>query len=105
MSDVVIESVTLAKKPAMGQKLSLRAVISWPIEGEDTSITVNTKKHTGEVVHTQSSQATDQEMALEIPGILAPGKYFVEFVGTEPSQTEIFEVRRPGPGAGFIPAT
>ena len=109
MSDVVVEKVVMAVAPKIGHKLSVKAVINWPVEGENTGITVNTKKKTGELVHSHVDDATGEELTIELPALTAAGAYFVEVIGVSNGRTETFNIvvegTMPKPGVGFIPVT
>ena len=108
MSDVVIEKISIVGKPKVGEKLNVSAVIAWPIDGDDNGYVVNTKKKSGEVVNTHTDEANGASITLTLPAVTTPGTYFVEMVGTDPAQTEVFEIHvnevKP-PNAGFIPIT
>jgi hypothetical protein len=108
MSQVNIERVEVIERPRQGQGLSLRVTVSWPIDGEETSLTVNTWKESGEIENTIVASANDQVIMVSTDPLVEHGHYSVEGVGANQYRTRVFhaipEDSHP-PNAGFIPIT
>ena len=109
MSEVNIEKVEVIAKPRQGKPLSIRVTVSWPIDEEDLSCTVNTKKENGDIVNSMMLDVTDQVMTFKTDIITERESYSVEVIGANLYQTRFFV---PGagmtmdpPSTGFIPIT
>lgn len=108
MSQVNIEKVEVIERPKQGKGLSLRVTVTWPIDGEDASVTMTTWKESGEIANSFVASVTDQVTTFSTDPILDPGNYNVQGIGANQYQTKTFHAipqESNPPNAGFIPIT